>query len=355
MKNPVGLKFRISKFFLISLIISLVLLVISSIYAGYLLKISLNYSHVINLSGKIRGDIQRFTKLYFANVSNNKLKSTALEIDNYIFHLKKDINNLNLPLIDTKNFLTPLEIEKCWNTLKGEVFKCSQPYCWTQILNLSEECWVKADKITDLYQKISQRNLRILQFFYYLIIVLGGIVNLSLLYLLIVKNTFGKLLRKAHFDALTGVYNRSALCEIYPLLIKSEYLKPIGLIVFDIDNFKKINDTYGHLVGDIVLKKVSEVVKKHLRRNDIFARWGGEEFLILLPQTDLEGSLKVAEKLRKAIEELNIPELKGRKVTASFGITVIKNSETLNEAVLRADEALYEAKRNGKNQVKFKV
>jgi diguanylate cyclase (GGDEF)-like protein len=117
-----------------------------------------------------------------------------------------------------------------------------------------------------------------------------------------------------------------------------------------LDNFKKINDFYGHAVGDEVLKKVAEKVRKHLRKTDLFVRWGGEEFAVILPYTDLKGAAKVAEKLRKAIEDLKFdqPYL---KVTASFGVTELKPGENLVEALGRADKALYAAKRKGKNRI----
>ena len=124
------------------------------------------------------------------------------------------------------------------------------------------------------------------------------------------------------------------------------------MIIFDLDHFKQINDTFGHNVGDKVLKEVARIVRKNLRNTDIFARWGGEEFIILLPNTDLKGAKSVAEKLRRAIERLYIPELKGRKITASFGVTQVYNDELLAEAIHRADTALYKAKNEGRNQVK---
>ena len=104
-------------------------------------------------------------------------------------------------------------------------------------------------------------------------------------------------------------------------------------------------------MGDKVLKVVTEIVKRQLRKSDIFARWGGEEFTLLLPHTDLEGSKKVAEKIRRVLESLHIPELKGRKITASFGVTEAKREEPLEEVFTRADKALYRAKQEGKNRV----
>ena len=119
--------------------------------------------------------------------------------------------------------------------------------------------------------------------------------------------------------------------------------------MMDIDHFKKVNDTYGHEFGDYVLKEFANVVKQNIRNSDIFARIGGEEFILILPHTSYESALKVAEKLRKAIEK---HDFKGKKITASFGVSEFEGD--LQMAIEIADEALYEAKRNGRNQVKGK-
>ena len=263
------------------------------------------------------------------------------------------MDDLNIPFLEDSLKFYPINVRKCWNELEHEVFH--NPQNRKGILKLSEECWKKANQQTDFYQKTAERNIFILEILYYLLISVGALFNLFLLYSVIVKKIFRKLEIKANFDALTGAYNRVAFYDMYPFFSKEPYFHPLSLIMFDIDNFKSINDTYGHNVGDIVLKTVAETVKKHLRRSDIFVRWGGEEFIVLLPHTDVEGALKVAEKLRRAIEGLNIPELKGRKVTASFGVTEVKPKEKLEEVIFRADMALYKAKREGKNRVEVYV
>ena len=125
----------------------------------------------------------------------------------------------------------------------------------------------------------------------------------------------------------------------------------LSLIIMDIDNFKHINDTYGHLMGDKVLREISAIIKTAIRTNDTFARYGGEEFVLMLPQTNLEGSLQVAEKIRQKIEEKAF-EGPGR-ITLSLGAASypskpIEDQEALIKA---ADNALYEAKRRGKNCV----
>jgi len=162
---------------------------------------------------------------------------------------------------------------------------------------------------------------------------------------------------KAYQDTLTQTLNRNFLEDkAHELFIKfSISKKPVGIIMFDIDNFKKINDTYGHTIGDMVLTKLAEIIKKEIRKEDLFIRYGGEEFLIILPNSNLQNTYKVAEKIRQQIEnlEINIGE-KHLKFTISVGISEIRDNDTsLFDAIKRADINLYKAKRNGKNRVEI--
>jgi len=157
----------------------------------------------------------------------------------------------------------------------------------------------------------------------------------------------------SEIDALTGIYNKGKFNNVLDTELKKvrRYKRPMGLILFDIDHFKQINDTFGHQVGDYVLKTIADIVKKNIRDTDIFARWGGEEFVILAPETDINGLKMLAEKLRKAIENHNFEKVK--KVTASFGLTEAIPEDTTDTVVRRADEALYLAKEKGRNRVEI--
>lgn len=130
---------------------------------------------------------------------------------------------------------------------------------------------------------------------------------------------------QANHDQLTGLFNRQKFNEIFNKEIKRErrYENNLSLIIFDIDNFKNFNDDFGHNIGDEVLKVISKVVLNNIREHDTVARWGGEEFLVLLPQTDEMGAKNVAEKIRTAIEEYE-NEIIPRQITASFGVTRLK-------------------------------
>jgi two-component system, cell cycle response regulator len=159
-------------------------------------------------------------------------------------------------------------------------------------------------------------------------------------------------------DPLTGLYNRQFLNE---LLAKEwarsqRYGYSLSLIMADIDDFKKVNDGYGHPVGDIVLIKIAETLSANLRKGDCLARYGGEEFLFVLPQCDARGANTAAERFRTAVHELVIPLDKGQrlKVTISCGVATAypeRKNESINALIEKADKALYEAKHLGKDRV----
>ncbi|RLJ71193.1 diguanylate cyclase (GGDEF)-like protein [Hydrogenivirga caldilitoris] len=152
-------------------------------------------------------------------------------------------------------------------------------------------------------------------------------------------------------DPLTGLPNRRILMDFLGFEINRANRKgtPLSIAFVDIDDFKQINDTYGHLVGDRVLKALSGILKKNLRSTDLVGRYGGEEFLIIMPETDLKTAVKVMERLRKRIEETHFEPV-GR-VSVSIGITELRAGDDMNSVLGRADEKLYQAKREGKNRV----
>ncbi|MGO8673478.1 MAG: diguanylate cyclase [Capsulimonadaceae bacterium] len=153
-------------------------------------------------------------------------------------------------------------------------------------------------------------------------------------------------------DGLTGVLNHRAFQE---QLEKdwngaARYNKPVSLIMLDIDRFKQFNDTYGHPAGDIVLKRVGEILTENARQCDCIARYGGEEFVIILPETDSTGAFALAERFRTAIEVAVWPS---RSITASFGVATSGPSVfTPQDLISEADRALYDAKRGGRNCVR---
>ena len=179
--------------------------------------------------------------------------------------------------------------------------------------------------------------------------------------LTVVDITQQTLLRKkleelATTDELTGVFNRRYFMEqgINELKRAERHLRPFSVIMMDIDHFKQINDTFGHTAGDIVLRNIAQACSSGLRNTDLFARWGGEEFVMMLPETTPEDSLLIAERLRQIIASSTIQCEPGTvTVTASFGVCGIIKTEdtTLDDMIQKADKALYRAKAEGRNRV----
>ncbi|MDD5211123.1 MAG: diguanylate cyclase [Sulfuricurvum sp.] len=161
--------------------------------------------------------------------------------------------------------------------------------------------------------------------------------------------------RIATIDKLTGVFNRHKFEELYALESERSrrFSQPLSLILIDIDHFKNVNDTYGHDIGDKVLQLLVKIVQKNIRQIDIFARWGGEEFLVLSPSTNFENIQILAEKLRLAIAEAEFPEIS--HITISQGVSVFEEKDTFSELFKRADKGLYYAKEHGRNQVGITV
>jgi two-component system, cell cycle response regulator len=155
----------------------------------------------------------------------------------------------------------------------------------------------------------------------------------------------------SEIDQLTGIFNRAKFNkEInYWIDYSRRYSIPLSLAIFDIDNFKMINDTYGHLAGDKVIIGIASTVKNTIRNTDIFARWGGEEFVLLLPNMDNSQGMEFLERLRELIAAHN-HEAVGR-VTCSFGLVTMAKNDEVDTFINRADQMLYLAKSEGKNKV----
>ncbi len=163
-----------------------------------------------------------------------------------------------------------------------------------------------------------------------------------------------KLERLSTTDGLSGLYNHRHFYELF--LAETERAKrdgsPLAFLMCDIDHFKKFNDTYGHLVGDNVIKAVADTILGVCRAYDVVARYGGEEFAVLSPETDMEGIAQLAERIRTAIEAMEVvSEGEILKVTSSGGYGVWDGNESVKDLIKRADEALYESKKGGRNRV----
>ena len=165
------------------------------------------------------------------------------------------------------------------------------------------------------------------------------------------KKMAGELSRLASTDTLTGINNRLKLDRTLTaeVLRSKRYNRSLSVILLDVDHFKSVNDTFGHIMGDIVLQKIAATIKEHVRKVDTVGRWGGEEFLVVSPETKLRGAVKLAEKLRKKIGNQSFPRV-GKK-TVSMGVAQLRKNEWDEDMLSRCDAALYRAKRKGRNRV----
>ncbi|MBU0631007.1 diguanylate cyclase, partial [bacterium] len=160
--------------------------------------------------------------------------------------------------------------------------------------------------------------------------------------------------KQATTDTLTGIYNRQKFVEVFEdeFYRFARYHSRFALIMLDLDFFKNVNDNYGHDIGDKILKSICKVINSNIRRTDIFARWGGEEFMIIAPGLSQKDEvMALAEKIRMSVESYLFDNI--GKMTISLGVTLPKTEDTLKEILKRVDDALYHAKRSGRNQVCF--
>lgn len=156
-------------------------------------------------------------------------------------------------------------------------------------------------------------------------------------------------------DSLTGIANRRQFSTLLAGEVDraKRYGTPMSVAMYDFDYFKRVNDTFGHDVGDAVLQAVTSLVKEKIRANDVVARWGGEEFMVLMPQSDLEAARNASEKLRLAIAGHHFDKV--GTLTASFGVAAFEPQDDLNSLLKRVDDALYRAKAQGRNRVEISV
>jgi diguanylate cyclase (GGDEF)-like protein len=169
-----------------------------------------------------------------------------------------------------------------------------------------------------------------------------------------------RLKKLVYLDALTNVYNRRGFLELGKNYLKSIHngkdkrrkneIADLAVIFLDLDDFKKVNDKYGHDKGDKVLKSFARLLKKSLRSMDLVARWGGEEFVTLLVNVSNDNARKIAQKLCHKISKTRIA---GLHLTASLGLSSVKKGQTLMQIIIKADKFMYQAKKRGKNQVVY--
>jgi diguanylate cyclase (GGDEF)-like protein len=335
----------ISSLIMILLIIILGIIILNDYFISSSLKTFKDYdAYLINKFGQIRGNIQRYTK-YRIYGRNSKIVikeiNATFKICNH--YLKE------YPSIIPNNYI--LDFYDKYNSLQSDWKELLHTKNKQELFALSEKAWNDANEVTCMMTDISMMKIRKIDNLLIFITTISSIIIVTLI--LIVYRMIRTGLEKATItDPLTGLYNRLYF-ENQINYLQEKYKRtntPFGVFLFDIDNFKKINDTYGHQTGDEVLKKLAKIIKQKTRKTDIACRYGGEEFIIIFPDTKLDKIRKIAERIREAIEnEIQVGE---KPVTISGGVGEYQGGP-IHIFLSEVDKALYRAKENGKNRIYF--
>lgn len=285
---------------------------------------------------------------YFSTYSADVIIITQKAISIGIFTLKdmmRSLRNFENLLRPIREFMTaPLQTFSAVQSI-AEVLDTMREVSFNKIVVMKEDKIIGVIDHRHLLSKCYTQLAPIIKHEYNLIHSILGLVG---------EGQRG-LLKLATTDALTGIGNRRLFEEVFQAhqSLENRYDVNLFLLIFDIDDFKKINDTFGHNTGDSVLKELVQLVSKSIRKSDIFVRWGGEEFVILLRYPDPLGVMDIAEQIRKRIDAHSFEAI--IHVTCSFGLTSINPNESIEKVISRADLALYRAKADGKNTVRLEM
>jgi len=280
-------------------------------------------------------------ELYFLVNSPIIKNEVKLGNDILIYKLKDILNEINKQNIKY-NIIYDNNLEK-ERLIIGDNIKD-----FRRLLNTNY--WLKAKMPKkDLYNTLNSLSIKIIGGFIILLILIITIFYKTLNYTS--KEVIKNLKMKAEFDEMLNIYNRTKFMEKLKLETERShrYKSDVSLIMFDVDYFKEINDNYGHLVGDDILKSLINIVKNEIREVDFLARYGGDEFIIINPETKLKESVKLAERLRFKIENSEFEKID--KVSCSFGVAELREDDDIDSFIKRVDDALYEAKEKGRNKV----
>jgi len=333
-----------------SIIITVLLLIFMIIAAnGYFIIHSLNKytkydSFIINKLGQIKGNIQRYA-IYKTNHNPEFVSNIKNNIEYDFKTLNMIIENFpeTIPTEYRIRFIDLLaNLYSIWSTIKETNNK-------DEILKQAQNAWLEANKITNLMQEISEKKIELISAKYYGVIIFTS-VSILLLILFVYKVIRIGLERTSITDSLTSLYNRLYFNEQIVFYIEkyNRYKEPFSMMLFDIDNFKKINDTYGHNEGDRVLKEIANIIKNTIRKTDLAFRYGGEEFMIIFPKTQLTSANIIAQRIKAQIE--NTIKVHDSTITIS-GAVGEYNDEGIYRFIQKLDNKLYEAKNTGKNKV----
>lgn len=340
-----------SSILLIYTVFLLFLISCGGAYNIYITNSISNDAMIINKLGTIRGSLQRVTKL---EINGEKSDEIINKIDLTLAEFETEKIKLFDEKDDVMNAIK--SVDNSWGKVKTDIYnfrKASSEEHRLQLLKDSEDAWHKTNNMVFVSQvsaeyKVSKYRLSVIVFFFNFL--------LSVIVIFLIKRYVKDALEEmVNNDSLTGIHNRRYFSEFLSNEItRSErYKKTFSLIMLDIDFFKKINDNYGHDIGDKILQQLVETVNLSVRRSDLFARIGGEEFAVVAPETSLENAIILAEKIRLNVEQNAF--IKDLKITISLGISQYNDKDDTNTIFKRADNALYRAKGNGRNRSEIEL
>lgn len=327
-------------------LVILVWLILSISILGFFIiansKVIQRYSVLINEAGKIRGGTQRLIKL---NAQGIDISSYLPDINNAIQEVRSLALTKNpLQASFNENYFNAVHTQ--WIQLRAQLVRNAPQ---EEIFEQSEIMWYTSDA---LVTHIEGQSIKSINLFYIVTIVFFTIAFILLVVFVLTKYIIkNKIEYGATHDLLTGLYNRNYFQDA----IEREYAsyrrtnQEFALLMCDIDRFKRINDTYGHVIGDRILHELGLILRSQTRSLDTTARYGGEEFVIIMPGATREEALLYAERIRKAVAG---KRMKGRiRITISIGFCLHKKGMDAEQLIKNADTALYHAKKTGRNRV----
>lgn len=326
----------------------IVLLIIQVFLYGNFFEALKADMEIIHDLSRVRGLIQRYAKLEIsgdtAGAQELKAQVDVLMSDDLNISQEKRIKSLS-QLIDLKL------LHHEWAALKSltkDYQAAPNPDHLSAVISKSEECWQIAD--ANVLQQQYTVNKTAAYYTYFTFTFGFNLLVIVLALFLYKRYILNKLAASAIHDALTGVFNKGYFDEYldYEIARAVRKNRTFCLVMLDIDHFKHVNDNYGHNRGDYALKALAETVGSCKRNTDVLARVGGEEFIVLLPDTAIADAIKLAERIRKTVEDFSFEEI-GR-MTISLGVTEFKQTDQKEHLLKRVDSALYRAKENGRNR-----
>lgn len=292
-------------------------------------------------------------------MSNSKIKNEDNEHNETDSDRLRGITNINaLSVSMVSAFAKDRPMRKSEEIFISDMQKTRGKYFFSDLLyavthqyfpvEVSEKIWDNIIKHKHEMSKALNRNVQIV------VATLDYLTNLQdtlVLPTLVNEAHISSIVSMSMRDGLTGLFNHTSCHEIIDLELRSyiRHKTTISIIILDLDDFKGVNDNYGHKEGDRVLTELSDLLENETRSADICCRYGGEEFIVILPLTEIDEALEIAERLRKQIMRIRVD---GRAITASLGVSSCdENTVTPHDLIKKADKALYQAKNKGKNKV----